>query len=171
MARAKKPTMPDVGDDRMKRPRVTGRPTRLTPKVHEVLVFGASKGLPIESCASLARVGKRTLQRWLATGKDALDSDAKLTRQESLCRDLVLDFMEQSASYDLELHQIMWAARDDGKLRLNCCWQLERRKPHLYGTGNRPTPEEEETKVTAPDERAAAAKRAFQRTRSSGRKA
>ncbi len=155
------------------RPRVAGRPTKLTPKVHEVLVDAAKLGMPMESAAGLARVSKRTLQRWLARGRDTIEGmepGDKVAKRDERYVDLWLDFQEWSCSVDRELHLVMYQARDSSRLLLNACWMLERRKPWLYGTGPRASPDEEDAKVVAPTERMAAAIKSWARTRSTGSK-
>jgi len=99
------------------------RPDKLTPERHERIVEAIRLGNTREAAAAYARVGERTLYRWLAKGQQA--------RNGSKCRQLWQDVKEAENEAELTSVAIIRAAAE--KQWTAAAWWLERRRPDQWG--------------------------------------
>lgn len=54
-----------------------GRPEKITDEMIEILIGCVKTGLPLCKAAQVVRITHRTLDNWLKTGEDNIDSDDK----------------------------------------------------------------------------------------------
>ena len=76
---------------------MTGRPSKLTPEVHEAIVTAVREGLPPTSAARLAGISNASHFEWLARGK--LDNEAD---RESIFATYERELRRAEAAFQLE---------------------------------------------------------------------
>lgn len=113
-----------------------GRPTKLTPKVENVIVAAVERGNYIETAAALAGVSKNTLYDWLKRGAreaERLDRfpDEKPDKKEKR----YMDFSDAltralAVAEDKDVQNIDKAAEEDWRAS---AWRLERRNSERWG--------------------------------------
>lgn len=111
-------------------------PYRYSKEKHEVIVAAITKGFSHEMAANYARIGYRTLTRWLAHARayeDALvDEKEPNSNHECLWR-LWLDIKRAEVDYlEIPLECIRVASHDP-KTWQAAAWDLERRRPQDFG--------------------------------------
>lgn len=79
-----------------------GRPSKLTPAVHQIVVEAVGKGMPREMAAKLARISWRVLYRWLAIGRRSTEGPEyqlfqDIKHAEAACLDHCLTIINESA--------------------------------------------------------------------------
>jgi hypothetical protein len=126
-----------VAKARVEKPRIVGRPTRLTEKVRDRLVELLEKGVYLSHAAPVVGVDRRTLCTWMQRGRDDLSKGLD-TRHAALAQ-AVEDARSRGAAFMTEL--ITSAARRDWKA---AAWYLERTQPTLFGPVNGDTPARDE---------------------------
>ena len=123
-------------------------PTALTDEVREEIARRLSSGCTLEVAAQAVGVDRRSIQRWLATGREARELDEqekKLTAQQKRCLDLLA--AEQVARAEVRVKALAGIQ----KAALSGTWQagawlLERLFPDEFapqkrsngGAGGRP---------------------------------
>lgn len=111
-----------------------GRPAKLTPETHKIIVSAIEKGNYVETAAGLAGVDKQSLYSWLKKGNQA----SKGIYRDFL--DAVNVALASSEAKDVErLNQAAdkhWQAT---------AWRLERRFPRKWGHWQREEVEAEPT--------------------------
>ena len=124
------------------------KPTALTDQVRDEIALRLSSGCTLEVAAQAVGVNRRTIQTWLATGREARDLDdegVKLTVRQVQCLELL--GAEQAARAELRVK----ALASIQKAALTGAWQaaawlLERLFPDEFaaqkrtngGAGGRP---------------------------------
>lgn len=111
-----------------------GRPTKLTPEVHEIIVEAVRAGNYIETAALAAGIHRDTFYGWLERAKDEPGS-------------IYSDFSDalESAKAEAEKRDlsIISQAAHDGSWQA-AAWKLERKHPQRWGRVNR-------TEISGPD--------------------
>lgn len=123
-------------------------PSKLTPEVREEIRRVLASGCTLEVAAESAGVSRRSLQSWLATGREAEQTEAedgKLSAMQRACLDLLQT--ERQARAELRVKSLAAIQR----AALNGTWQaaawlLERvfpeefaaKRPREKGVGGRP---------------------------------
>ena len=110
------------------------RPRRhlLTAPRHAAIVEAARAGLSREGAAGAAGIGKRTLFRWLADGREAdAKNKAERSRREEGCRQLWHAVTRAEADLERDMLAIVIADAPDNAG--SAMWLLERKWPARFG--------------------------------------
>ena len=99
-----------------------GRPTKLTPEVHDKIIQALTLGNYRQDAAAFARVGAATLRRWLARG--AREKEGKYAR-------LYEAVTESEARAKITMMGCITKAARDGDWRAGA-WYLQRKYPHQF---------------------------------------
>jgi hypothetical protein len=105
---------------------------KLTKANHAVLVKAIRKGAYRGQAAALARVSRRSLNRWLQEGGD--ESDREVPFAKARYRALYEDVMIAEAEFEQEcLDAISAAGKASPQNWTALAWRLERKYPERYG--------------------------------------
>lgn len=98
-----------------------GRPSLLTPEVHEKIVAVVKGGSLLETAAAVAGVGRRTVYDWLEQGAAGVEPYA------------VFATAVAQAKAEGESRNVMLIARAGAKDWRAAAWLLQRQNPEKYG--------------------------------------
>jgi hypothetical protein len=99
-----------------------GRPTVLTPETKKLILTIIALGARRSTAAKCAGISYRTLQLWLKTGKDSVESESESEENASLAK-FYLEVLQAEATAEAEAVRVIKES-EDWKAR---AWWLERR--------------------------------------------
>jgi transposase len=112
-----------------------GRPTILTPVIHDTIVNAVRIGMYVDDAAAMAGVHRATVFRWIAKGRDVIekrDAGEQLDDNEQLYGDFCDAVEKARADATLRNIGVIQQAASDGTWQA-AAWYLERTNPKKWG--------------------------------------
>lgn len=112
-----------------------GRPTALTHEVQERIIQAVRGGSYLDDAANYAGIAERTLYRWLAKGRDAINAEElgyELTEQERLYGQFCQALLKARADATIRNLTLIQNAAQSGSWQA-AAWFLERTNPRKWG--------------------------------------